>query len=101
MKRLEPKNPTEKVNPIFLLTGKERLVRDIQDFIGKDGCVSLEHSYRPTLNVQSFDYNGMVLRFSIGRKKRTRIEYSEMDEKMLNNVVVELFRYYNFCQHYC
>ena len=42
----------------------------------------------------------MVLSHQIGREHRKRIEYSEMDESMLKNVIIEIFRYGNFCRLY-
>lgn len=72
------------------LYGKDRLIQDIKDFVGKDGYIPMTAT----------DYNGIELRMSIGREKRRRIEYTEMDETMLMNVILELFRYQNYCHLY-
>ena len=101
MKRLPLKGqqPAAPVPPVFA-TEKERLIQDIRDFVGKDGNVPMEHGFRPTLNASAFDYDGMALRFRIGKEHRTRIEYEEMDETMLTKVILDLFRYYNYCHLY-
>lgn len=86
--------------PASFPTEKEHLVRDIRDFIGEDGYIPMEHGYRPTLNAYAFDQEGMLLRFPIGKERRRRIQYSEMDEDMLTKVILELFRYFNWCHLY-
>ena len=86
--------------PASFPTEKERLVRDIRDFIGEDGDIPMEHGYRPTLNAYAFDQEGMLLRFPIGKERHRRIQYSEMDEDMLTKVILELFRYFNWCHLY-
>ena len=101
MKRLplkgqQPETPV----PPASKTEKERLIQDIRDFVGKDGNVPMEHGFKPTLNASSFDYGGMALRFPIGKERRKRIEYEEMDEAMLTKVILDLFRYFNYCHLY-
>lgn len=92
-----PKGPT----PPTYDSEKDRLIGDIRDYIGKDGNIPVtEHGNRPSLNASAFDYDGMVLRHQIGREHRKRIEYSEMDESMLKDVIIEIFRYGNFCRLY-
>lgn len=84
-----------------VLYGKDRLIQDIKDYIGKDGYIPVtEHGNQPTINMQAADYSGIELRMRIGREKRRRIEYTEMDEQMLINVILELFRYQNYCRLY-
>lgn len=101
MKRLTLKGQQHEtpVPPVFK-TEKERLIQDIRDFVGKDGNVPMEHGYRPQLNASAFNYDGMVLSFPIGREHRRSIGYEEMDEAMLTKVILELFRYYNYCHLY-
>ena len=83
------------------LNATERLIKDIKDFVGEGGYVPVtEHGNKPTMNMQAADTNGIVLRWPIGRERRRRIEYSEMDTDMLKNVILELFRYQNYCQLY-
>lgn len=81
-------------------TEKERLVRDIREFIGPDGYVAFEHGYRPTFNVAGVSDKQVDLRFAIGREHRKKIELEEMEEAMLLKIILELFRYYNYCQLY-
>lgn len=84
-----------------MLYGKDRLIQDIKDYVGKDGYIPVtEHAYQPTMNMQAADYDGIELKMRIGREKRRRIEYTEMDEQMLMNVILELFRYQNYCHLY-
>lgn len=78
----------------------ERLKQSIRDFIGKDGCVYFEHGYLPLFNAYAVDYNGVKLRWRIGREKRSRIEFDEMDEDTLRRVMEELFCYMVYCQVY-
>lgn len=96
LKGLQSETP---IPPVFN-NEKERLIQDIRDFVGKDGNVPMEHGFRPQLNASSFNYDGMVLRFPIGREHRRSIGYEEMDEAMLTKVILELFRYYNYCHLY-
>lgn len=92
-----PKGPT----PPVYNSEKEHLIGDIRDFIGENGYLPVtEHGNRPTLNAVAFDYNGMVLRLPIGKEHRKRIEYSEMEESMLKDVIIEIFRYDNYCHLY-
>ena len=101
MNRLQPEGGQSAAPvPPVSLTEKQRLIQDIRDFVGTGGYVPMEHGYRPSLNATAFDYDGMVLRLRIGRERRTRIEYSEMNEADLMKVILELFRYYNYCQLY-
>lgn len=99
MKRLLPKDQPSgnPVQPVFK-TEKERLIQDIRDYIGTDGYAPMEHGYKPSLNAIGFDYDGMDLRHQIGKEHRRRIEYSQMDEKMLTEVIINLFRYSNYCR---
>jgi len=76
---------------------KERLIQDIREFVGPDGYVPFEHGYNPTMNASAIDGDGIILRWPIGREKRHRIEFSDMDTGMLINVILELFRYQNHC----
>ena len=100
MKRLQPVNQKDAMRPV-VLCGNDRLRQDIRDFVGKDGYIPVtEHGYQPTMNVYAVDEKGVLLRFPIGREKRRRIEFSEMDETMLKNVILELFRYMNWCHLY-
>ena len=103
MKRLTLKEESVTARPAPPVYGseKERLIGDIHDYHGKDGYLPVtEHGNRPTLNASAFDYDGMILRFPIGKERRRRIDYSEMDEQMLKDVIIEIFRYYNFCHLY-
>lgn len=101
MKRFYLKRaPANAPAPHEPMSEKEKLIKDIRDFIGENGVVPMEHGYRPELNATAFDYNGMVLYKLIGREHRTRIEYAEMEERMLTRVILELFRYYNYCRLY-
>jgi len=100
MKRLQPKNLSPAPVPPVFPSEKARLVQDIRDFVGKDGYVPMEHGFQPAMNASAFDENGMVLRHRIGREHRSRIEYDEMDETMLTNVIIDLFRYLNYCHLY-
>lgn len=101
MNKLQPKDQSETSKRPPVLYGKGRLIQDIKDFVGKDGYVPVtEHGNQPTMNMTAADYNGIELRMSIGREKRRRIEYTEMDETMLMNVILELFRYQNYCHLY-
>lgn len=100
MKRLQPKNPSPAPVPPVFPSEKARLIQDIRDFVGKDGNVPMEHGFQPAMNASAFDENGMVLRHHIGREHRSRIEYDEMDETMLTNVIIDLFRYLNYCHLY-
>lgn len=101
MDKLQPKDQGETPKRPPVLYGKDRLVQDIKDYIGKDGYIPVtEHGNQPTMNMQAADYNGIELRMRIGREKRRRIEYTEMDEQMLMNVILELFRYQNYCHLY-
>ena len=99
MQKLQPIQTPHKTRPVKY--GKDRLVQDIQEFVGEGGYLPLtEHGNRPTMNIAAADYNGIELRFPIGREKRRRIEYTEMDEKLLTNVILEIFRYQNWCHLY-
>ncbi len=101
MNKLQPKDQGETSKQPPVLYGKDRLIQDIRDFVGKDGYVPVtERGNQPTMNMTAADYDGIILRMSIGREKRRRIEYTEMDETMLMNVILELFRYYNYCHLY-
>lgn len=101
MNKLQPKDQGETPKRPPVLYGKDRLIQDIKDFVGKDGYIPVtEHGNQPTMNMQAADYDGIELRMRIGCEKRRRIEYTEMDEQMLMNVILELFRYQNYCQLY-
>lgn len=95
MKRLTLDGPATPAAPA--VTEQQRLIKDIKDFVGKDGLIPFEHGYRPTLNCWAVDENGIRLRFWIGKEKRKEIPFEEMDEKMLTKVIIELFRYMNYC----
>ncbi len=100
MKKLEPKNQPEGIRPPVLY-GDDRLRQDIRDFVGEGGYIPItEHGYQPSINAYAVDENGILLRHPIGREKRRRIEFTEMDEAMLKNVILELFRYMNWCHLY-
>ena len=95
MKRLPlVKNPQ---SPVTILTEKDRLIKDIKDFIGPNGCIAFEHGYRPTYNAQMITDTEVILRFRIGKNRRSKIPLEELDEAMLKNIIIELFRYQNFC----
>ena len=79
--------------------GKEGLIQDIQEFIGKDGCIPMEHGFKPTMNASSFEFDGMTTRIPIEKGKR-KILYADMDEKQLMNVIRTLFQYLNYCHLY-
>lgn len=81
-------------------TEKERLIRDIREFVGPNGYVAFEHGYRPTFNAAGVSDKQVDLRFAIGREHRRKIELEEMDEPMLIKIILELFRYYNYCHLY-
>lgn len=92
------KNPgAQRPRNTSAISAKDRLAADIREYIGKDGYLPLEHDYRPTLNACAFDSRGMILLKRIGREHRERIDYEEMDEQMLTNVIIELFRYHVHC----
>ena len=82
------------------MTEKQRLITDIREFVCKDGHVPFEHGFRPSLNASEVDSEGIRLRSPIGREKRRRIEFEEMDEEMLRKVILDLFRYLNYCHLY-
>lgn len=103
MKKLQPKEEFQPKGPIppVYANEKEHLIGDLHDYIGPDGYIPVtEHGNRPTLNALAFDYDGMVLRYPIGREHRKRIEYSEMDINMLKDSIIELVRYANYCRLY-
>ena len=81
--------------------GEDRLRQDIRDFVGKDGYIPFEHGYRPAINAYAVDYEGIYLRAAEGAVKKKRIlKYEDMDTKMLTAVILDLFRYLNYCQLY-
>ncbi len=99
METLQPQQTPTETRPI--LYGKERLIQDIRDFVGKDGYIPLtEHGNQPTMNIYAVDENGVILRFPIGKERKRRIDFPEMDETVLTNVILELFRYQNWCHLY-
>ena len=83
-----------------ILYGKERLIQDIKDFVGEGGNIPFEHGYKPSLNASEVTSEGIILRQPISPKKGRKMSFEEMDEKMLTNVILELFRYYNYCHLY-
>lgn len=95
MKRLPLVNHPQ--NSVAILSEKDRLIKDIKDFIGPNGCIAFEHGYRPTYNAQMITDTEVILRFRIGKNRRSKIPLEEMDEATLKNIIIELFRYQNFC----
>ena len=99
MKTLQPLQTPTETRPI--LYGKERLIQDIRDFVGKGGYIPLtEHGNQPTMNIYAVDENGVIFRFPIGKERKRRADFPEMNETMLINVILELFRYQNWCHLY-
>ena len=98
MQKLSPRGAENTPFPAPL-SRKERLIKDIREFVGRGGYVPFEHGFRPSINAQAVDENGIVLACRLGRGRR-RIEFAEMDETTLTNVVINLFRYVNYCHLY-
>ena len=73
---------------------KEKIIRDIKDFIGEGGYLPLtEHGYDPTFNAFAVDYNG-IYKFTTGGFK----PFEDMMPEALVNLVLEIFRYQNYCR---
>lgn len=83
-----------------VLYGDDKLRQDIREYVGDGGYIPFEHGYRPTMNIQAVEPDRIHLRFPIGRNRRRTIPLSEMDGQMLMNVILELFRYQNYCHLY-
>ena len=84
-----------------VLYGDDRLRQDIRDFVGEDGYIPFEHGYNPAINAYAVDYEGIHLRAAQGTAKRKRVlKYEDMDTKMLTAVILDLFRYLNYCHLY-
>lgn len=79
-------------------THKDSLIRAIKEYIGTDGCIAFEHGYRPTFNAQMITDKEVILRFRIGKKKISRIPLEDLDEQMLTKLIIEIFKYQNYCQ---
>lgn len=99
MQKLSPKGAEGMPFPAPL-SRKERLIKDIREFVGPGGYVPFEHGFRPSINAQAVDEDGIVLVRRLGRERRRRIEFSEIDETTLTNVILNLFRYSNYCHLY-
>lgn len=84
------------VKPVPLSeTHKESLVKAIAEFVGPDGCLAFEHGFIPTFNAQMITDEEVVLRYRIGRDRRSRIPLSELDENQLTILIVDIFKYQN------
>lgn len=96
MKRLQLNGSPQETKPTE--TEKESLIRAIREYIGENGCVAFEHGYTPTYNAQMITDKEVILRFRIGRDRRTKIPLEEFDEGQLKNLIVEMVRYENHCR---
>ena len=74
---------------------RERLIKDIQEFVGAGGYVAFEHGYKPTIAAYGVGYD------HIDRQLKPRkVYFEEMNEVQLTNIILELFRYMNYCHLY-
>ena len=80
---------------------KATFIQDIRDFVGKDGLVPFEHGYKPSINMYSVDYDG-IHRITSDGQNRTHsfVAFEEMDENTLKEIIINLFRYFNYCHLY-
>lgn len=77
---------------------RERLIKDIQEFIGEGGYVAFEHGYKPTLAIYGVAYDHVDRTMFSGKYRKGY--FYEMNETQLTNIILELFRYMNYCQLY-
>ena len=75
-----------------MILNRDQLIKDIKEFVGKDGYVPFEHGYQPTVNAYAVDYDGIWLKTT--HKHRP---FEEMCTEGIANIVFELFRYMNYC----
>ena len=81
-----------------MMTNKEQLIKDIQDFVGEGGYVAFEHGYNPTMAIYGVAYNYVDRTMASGKWRQGY--FHEMSEEELTNIILELFRYMNYCQLY-
>ncbi len=96
MRKLKLVGQTEPASNI--LSEKERLIQDIREFVGPGGCVSFEHGFNPTFNMCAIDETQVLLRNQIGREHRHNVPLDELDEQVLKNIIIDIFRYQNYCR---
>lgn len=94
MKKLNLSGQEKQPEPLY---GKDRLVRDIQEFVGENGLIPFEHGYRPQFNMWAVTDSVVKLRFPIGRQHRKEVPLKELDEPQLTTIIIDLFRYLNWC----
>lgn len=81
---------------------KESLIRDIREFVGEGGLVAFEHGFKPSVNMYSVDENGIhrTVPDGSGGKKHSFVPFEEMDENTIKEIIINLFRYLNYCHLY-
>lgn len=87
------------MSEVSSLLNKEQLIKDITDFVGKDGTVAFEHGYKPNFNVSYIHENEVHFRFAIGRQHQRKCLLEDMTVDSLMLLIIELFRYLNYCQN--
>lgn len=81
---------------------KEILIQDIREFVGEGGLVAFEHGFKPSVNMYSVDGNGIhrTVPDGSGGKKHSFVPFEEMDENTIKEIIINLFRYLNYCHLY-
>ena len=98
---IDPETPEEtEKRRILEKARKERLLKDIREFVGVGGNVPFEHGFRPDFNASEVTDTEVVLRKPVGREHRRRIPLVELDADALLTIVLDLFRYQNYCHLY-
>lgn len=77
---------------------RENLIRMIQEFVGEGGYVAFEHGYKPTMAIYGVGYDYVDRRMFKGKDRKGY--FQDMNTQALQNIVNELFNYYNYCHLY-
>lgn len=75
---------------------KELLLNDIRRFVGSDGCIAIEHGYRPVFNLSMITGRKNV--FTVTPRVGRPYPLEALEAPQLKDLIVELFRYRLFCE---